>query len=381
MNNSFPRIRLIIWDFVGAGKDWILAQLQPEKIELIDLFDPQVSADVATGRLMETSEYDYVLIVDRALIRIPVKKVLKTIMVPEDKLLFMQDYDNLLKNWKISLYIFSEEVVKNIEFHHLKEGKKYCLAPFDDMVYIGNATDRVIMPYCYMLGKNWAGDDMAEFYALAAKYYDIDPNKTGYFCDIGANIGTTCVYFKKHIDQSVKILAVEPQIDNYKCLKTNCILNDIPDDDVILVRGGVSDKTSVLSVDFDAENPGSSFLTDSGEGEKINVYRFDNILTGNGISKDMIKYIWVDVEGFEGFFFKGAEETLSSIRVPVVAEYSHDMLIERGCEELYFEMVSRLFRSYIIMGDKDKQVRPIENIDELRHGEYADMLQDIFFIS
>ena len=376
----YPRVRLIIWDFIGADKNWVLSQLQSEKVDIIAFLDPAVSAEDAAGCLNDPDTYDHLLVVDRALVRIPVKNVLETLLVPEEKILFLQDYENLLRQWKISLYIFCDEMIRNIEYHQLKENEKYCLASFDDMIYMGNASDKVIMPYCFMMKRNWAVDDMLNFYSLAQKYYDIDPAKPGYFCDIGANIGTTCVYFKRHIDTSVRILAVEPQTDNYKCLKMNCILNDIPDDEVILFRGGVSDRTAELTVDFDKDNPGSSFLSESGDGERIKTYKFDDILAQCQIPADMIKYIWVDVEGFEGFFLKGAEKTLREINVPIVMEYSHDLLTERGSEELYFEMVTKLFGSYIIMGDKDKKVRPISMIDELKHGEYADMLQDIFYI-
>ena len=109
------------------------------------------------------------------------------------------------------------------------------------------------MQNMYINQSNFSKAEMEIYYELVNKFY---PNRKedGYFLDLGANIGTTCIYFKKYLDSKVKILAFEPITETFKFLKINLILNDI--EDYVIEKLALSDKTEERDMYLRPGNPG-----------------------------------------------------------------------------------------------------------------------------
>lgn len=92
--------------------------------------------------------------------------------------------------------------------------------------YIATSRDDYIMKSMYINGKNVTVDDMKLFKMLVQRFYHVDDSE-GIFLELGANIGTTGIYFTKILAPNLKLLAFEPDTENFKLLRANLILNDL----------------------------------------------------------------------------------------------------------------------------------------------------------
>lgn len=247
---------------------------------------------------------------------------------------------------------------------------------------MGKSSDAEIMHYMFSEGKPWAYEEQQRFFDLSLKYYHVT-KKTGIFCDIGANIGTTCIYFKKNIDPSIKILAFEPVYENYNLLHINMMLNDIDEEEATLVNMGVADAKGECVINLNEENPGaSSFLKCDEAGQKVSVIPFEDYLSENSIDAKEIKYIWVDVEGFEGAFVKGAQNVLKEINVPIMMEFTPLYLLQAGTFEQFINILSDIYSSYIIIQENTETdiLHPIESLWEYKDYPSFYYQFDIFLI-
>ena len=175
----------------------------------------------------------------------------------------------------------------------------------------------------YTTQENWSKNDMLIFHALATNFYDLSGRK--YFLDIGANIGTTSIYFQKKIDNDTTIIAFEPDPETYKILRTNFVLNDMPENSV-LENYGLSDVEDDMMLNRSWYNPGAnSLLTRHDNGEvPVHLVSLDNYLESKKINLDEIKYIWIDTEGFEAQVFGGMKKLISNQSIPIFFEWNPD---------------------------------------------------------
>lgn len=145
-----------------------------------------------------------------------------------------------------------------------------------DMQFIGSTSDECIIPWMKENKKTWAGEDIEEFLHVAPK---IRNSVGGIFLDIGANIGTTSVYIAKSMGMNV--IAFEPDINNYKILRSNCILNGV-EQRVRCENVALSNKAGKQRFNYDEKNPGGSSLVDDNsdlEGlQEVSVLRLDDYI-------------------------------------------------------------------------------------------------------
>lgn len=253
------------------------------------------------------------------------------------------------------------------------------LVQVEGLSYINYASDVLIMAWMYAQKRNWADEDMRRFYSLSCKHY---PQVEGrnLFLDIGANIGTTCIYFKKMIDPSVKIIAFEPAEKNYRMLKANFLLNEIDEQDYKVERLALSDEEGETEFVYDSVNSGGSrALHGEKTGKNVNVATttLDGYIQRGMLDAAKIKYIWVDIEGFEPYFLRGAEATLKSIDVPMVMEFSPENYRRDGVYMECIDILCRIYDSFIYMHDENEKLHPI---DELYRYEDSNQLVDLFFV-
>ncbi len=196
----------------------------------------------------------------------------------------------------------------------------------------------------YTRNVNWSTEEMNIFHALAQKYYNVDDG-AGYFLDLGANIGTTCIYFAKKIAPNLKVLAFEPDAENFKLLHTNLILNDM-EDKTIAVNLGLGDKSDDMTMYKISFNPGmNTFFKYNGDTptETVKIIPLDLYLEESKISAREIKYIWIDTEGFEAQVLLGAKNLLRENPAPIFMECNPIIWKKTGVFE---EMMSLLAESY-----------------------------------
>lgn len=256
---------------------------------------------------------------------------------------------------------------------------EYGMVSVEGLSYVNYATDTLIMGSMYNTGKNWACDDMLRFYELSREYY---PSKAGrgLFFDIGANIGTTSIYFKKKIDKDIQIIAFEPSDKNYKMLDINMRLNDIDGEDFCLEKMALSDQEGECAFSYDEYNSGGSglvFEKSLCNETMVKTISLDQYVVKNSIDVSKIKYFWVDIEGAEPLFLRGAEKTIKESAAPMVMEFSPAKYKANGEYMNCVDLLCHLFDSFIYMHDDNKNIHPI---DVLYRYEDAVQQVDLFLI-
>ena len=130
--------------------------------------------------------------------------------------------------------------------------------------------------------------------------------ESGIFVDVGANIGKYTILVGNHLKNG-KIIAIEPDPDNFVSLKRNVKLNKLRN--IVCINKAVYSENRTLKL-YKAEGsvghsvivkPSNNYIEIQGE-------TLDNILKNIGVqSIDLLK---IDVEGAESEVLKGSIETL-----------------------------------------------------------------------
>ncbi|MCI9200237.1 MAG: FkbM family methyltransferase [Lachnospiraceae bacterium] len=275
------------------------------------------------------------------------------------------------------------------------ERAKYCMhVPFmscdvNGIKYIGSSLDLVMMRSMYNKKENWSKKEIDAFFELSDKYYGrgMDENG-GIFLDIGGNIGTTSIYVLKEKSPKLKVIAFEPVKDNIRMFKANCILNDIDDKQITLVEKALSNECSDKVVEKDIFNPGMAHIVDKGKenrayAETVESIALDDYLRMHGTAYQDIRYIWMDVEGFEGFVVDGAKELLSSSKIPVCMEFVPKYLRRQGSYELLLQNLKRCYTHFIWLNEYlDNNVDELREIGDLENfsQQLGDGQADIFLV-
>ena len=132
--------------------------------------------------------------------------------------------------------------------------------------------------------------------------------------DIGANIGWYSLLLNKLMPKKSSIIAFEPDPLNYELLTNNITLNRASN--VTAVNCALSDKKEIKKLyQYASKNLGRHSLLDINEGDYVEVQAFvlDDYLKENNIPLDKIKFIKIDIEGYEYFALRGAGEVLSKV--------------------------------------------------------------------
>ena len=119
----------------------------------------------------------------------------------------------------------------------------------------------------------------------------------GVVVDIGANIGYYTLLFAKHVGPSGRVVAFEPDQDNFRLLSANVSLNAYAN--VTVVQSAVSDTDEPLELYRNESNHMDHRTYDPGEGwEAVSVpsVRLDDYFAANSRGIDLIK---MDIQGGE----------------------------------------------------------------------------------
>ena len=375
------KIKAVVVDLTGDALEWLDNFGNEDHLELCELLKLRDDDPIAIWDLKDYENWDFLLVFERGVTE-RVHRILKMSGIADDRIIYPHDLEgSMCDNRGLCYYIFNEKIHKIIDYvSHRRAGERYTTVHVSGLTYVNVVSDNTILPGMLNTQENWAQKDMEFFYKLSNEYYSFDKGQD-IFCDIGANIGTTCIYFKKKIDKDITIMAFEPSAENYKILQTNAILNDIDLSKHWFVNMGLSDVSGEAVINYNPENPGgSSFVSsDAGIKERVTTISFDEYVIQKSIDINKIKYIWIDVEGFEARFFAGAVNTLSKIKVPVIMEFIPKFYIEKEGEfDLLINELKKHFDSYIILDQSEKGRFPI---DDLRKEQNNSSLEwDLFLL-
>ena len=356
------KIKAVAFDLTGGALDWLNQFADEDHMDLCEIITLDDDSPIAIADLPMYDNWDVLLVFENG-VRNRVELLLDKIGISKDRIIYPMDMEDI--NSDIASYIFNDSIRKLLKyFSYRTEGYKYGMSYAEGFTYINAITDDVIIPRMIFDRVNWAKDDMENFYKLAQKHFRFNEEQV-LFCDIGANIGTTCVYFKKQIDPDVKILAFEPSEQNYRLLRVNALLNEIDENDCMFVKKGVSDKTCSASFKYNPENPGGSSVVseEASASDTVELVSLDDFFEKSELDPQMIKYIWIDVEGFEARLLAGAHSVLRQIEVPIFMEFIPQFYSETDGEfELLMRELESQFTSFICMQEMEKGIQPISNL-------------------
>lgn len=208
-------------------------------------------------------------------------------------------------------------------------------------------------------------------------FNSVPPRKDkGYFIEIGANVGTTSIYFKNKLNKSLKYIAFEPLKINCKYLKMNCIINDC--EDIVVENYGLSNTNDNKNMYLFDGAYGSSMVSDKqGISENCFFRTLDSYIKEKDISPIDIAYIWADVQCHELEVIEGAFETLKESEANLFIEFNVGVYRKENKIEKFIEKMMQLYKSFICYEQYEngnKQVRDIKELVNL-----PDEMGDIMF--
>lgn len=374
------KVQIVVLDNTGDAEKWIDENINEANVDICEVLTLGENSPIPIYDLPLYDNWDVLLVFEQAKQK-ELEDVLEKIGISKDRILFAYDFDgSLSEKYNVSNYIFKDHVRRLLRYAlYRKNNEKYAMVAADGMTYISTSGDNIILPTMAKLQENWAKREMHLFHQWSLKYYDFTFEQK-FFCDIGANIGTTSLYFKNQIEPDVNIIAFEPLYENYKMLLANAIINDVDITQNYFVNAGVSDTAVKRNMKYDQNNPGaSSLVKDNTNGEEIQLLSFDQYLEESNVEPQKLKYIWVDVEGYEAKFLKGAYHTLKNSNAAVFMEFTPSFYFGRDGEfETLVEEIEKHFNYFIFGGDLKSVVRPVSDLRRYQNEKY--LHEDIFLI-
>lgn len=185
------------------------------------------------------------------------------------------------------------------------------------------------------------------------------PKGQGTVLDIGANNGVISISMLA-TGQFEKAIAVEPAPRNFELLRGNVEANDFGDR-VTCLNFAAADQRSELEFELSENNYGDhrvrSQQPDANAKElfnesqrrviKVPADTIDHLIQSLGPDRaEQVSLVWIDIQGYEGFAFRGAANLLST-GVPVVSEIWPYGIERAGMSlETYCEIVGGIWSNY-----------------------------------
>lgn len=259
----------------------------------------------------------------------------------------------------------------------------------DDIWYFVNTRDAGIGRSVFGEG-SYEFDEMAFAFDLADKYSPRPPALKGRtFIDIGANIGTTVIPALLNFGAE-NAVALEPETDNYKLLRSNLIFNEL-EDRVVTAKLALSDCEGVGTLEHDGGGgdhrirmntalPDGTYHESRRRTMEVQLATFDQVVEELAIDLEQVGLVWMDTQGHEGHILAGAQSLLTS-DIPVVLEYwPYGLRRAEGLEMLH-QLISMHYRIVIDLrcamreGVVEMPASDIGNLAERYPGEtYTDLL-------
>lgn len=143
------------------------------------------------------------------------------------------------------------------------------------------------------------------------------------FVDVGACFGYYTLLASKRVGPKGRVIAFEPDPDNFAILKHNVESNGCSN--VVLVQKALSSGPGTLQLHVSRSNKGASSFFQSKDTEdeaavvEVEALALDDYLKSTGGRIDLVK---IDTEGAEGFILEGMQDTLRQHPgIRVIIEY------------------------------------------------------------
>jgi len=200
--------------------------------------------------------------------------------------------------------------------------------------------------------------------------------KRGLVIDIGANIGMIAIGFVVN-RLFAKALAFEPDPYNFRLLTANVRQNHL-DDRVSCFNVALSAEDGTADLELSTSNYGDHRIRGSAAPASggfyreetrrtisIPVRRFDSVAPAEKLHLEEAGLVWVDIQGHEGHFLRGAKSLLAR-DIPIVTEFWPYAIMRSGMSaEEYTSLVTSNFSRYVHLLKDHHESRPISAFSEL----------------
>ena len=357
--------KVLIWDYTGVSAQWLEEFGDKKDIEVVGTITPE---DPVPEILLKQDAWDWLLIFEQNM-REFFNVAILALKLPPDKVVYALDMNSWVQNPKAAFALTDIQrggggIFLNLNFNFSRQLGKYLTCTVEGFHYIATSGDNYVMRSMYTKRQNHAANNMRTFQALTQKYYGID-DSTGYFLDLGANIGTTGIYFTKKLAPNLKLLAFEPDTENFKLLYINLLLNDISDDKAVAINCGLGDKFDEMTMYRDLANPGHNNFTEPKDNvatEIVKIIPLDAYLNENKIDASEVKYIWIDTEGFEPQVLLGAQNLLRENPAPIFMECNLRVWNESGRFEEFMALLTENYSHLVHVKGGNLTLYPLEAI-------------------
>jgi FkbM family methyltransferase len=229
--------------------------------------------------------------------------------------------------------------------------------------------------YCNGQYENELINDVMKFLRTTLPNFPL--KGSGTIIDIGANNGVISIGLL-HTGEFAQAIAIEPEPQNFSLLEYNVNLNGLKDKFTCLPYA-VADKKGEISFELSDTNFGDHRVRVSSTIEKqerqnesarqvivVKSDQLDNLLKMAPESfLNQTSLIWMDVQGYEGYVFKGGRDILSK-GIPVVSEIWPYGIARAGMTRQEFcEIAATIWSSYWVRRRNKFIKYPISVLDTL----------------
>ena len=376
--------KVLILDSTGISAQWLEEFADTKYIDVVETITPQ---EPVSKVLLNQDAWDWLLIFERGERQI-FDEFIRTLRLPPDKVIYALDMDSWLQHSNAAYKLINFDtrgfaVFVNLNFILSRQLNDFVTCTVDGLTYVATSKDDCIMRGMYTRRDNYAANDMKRFQALSKKFYGVDES-AGYFLDLGANIGTTGIYFTKKLAPNLKLLAFEPDADNFKLLRINLLLNDLDDDKAVAVNCGLGDQFDEMTLYRNLYNPGANSIfqyENDMPTTTIVTVPFDACLAECNIAAREVKYIWIDTEGFEAQVLLGAKNLLAENPAPIFMECNLGSWKKSAKFDALMNLLEKYYSHFILFKDGKETLYPLENLRTFTPPENPlGQIGDIFLI-
>jgi len=198
--------------------------------------------------------------------------------------------------------------------------------------------DEIFTNHCYDLRF------LKRYNELQKNYYSIvQRGKIPLIIDCGSNIGLSARYFAELFPKA-KIIAIEPEINNFNLMKRNCEKFD----NIYFLNAAIGSEKGFASISNCSGDNNAFRTVISKDPNSINIVSIDDIYSRN---IDNIPFIIkIDIEGFEDNLFE--KNTNWVKKTPLIIIEPHDwMLPGKGISRNFLKTICSQDRDFIIRGE------------------------------
>ena len=374
--------RVLIWDYTGESKKWCERNFEKTGFEIIHTITPE---ELIPDILLQKDAWDVLLIFERNM-RKNFDVTIRALKLPLEKVIYALEDRSWLRCPNVVYTLLNDSgggiIRRSLNFENDRKRHDFIACTAEGLSYVATSQDKYIIRGMYIKGVNHANKNMNTFHSLAQKYYNVD-DSAGYFLDLGANIGTTGIYFCKKITPNLKLLSFEPSLKNFNLHRINLILNNL-ESKATLVKCGLGNKADKLTIYESLTNPGHNNFTepnDNAPSETVDVITLDSYLAENKISASSVKYIWIDTEGFEPQVLLGAKNLIKENSAPIFMECNLAAWDRLGLFEEMMALLMEHYSHFILIKGRNETLYPIKALQTIdRPNSLLGQIGDIFLI-